>query len=159
MRKQIDTPDENPRPTEWACPGCGAPWHGHGKGPCRNPNAWTTRAECHGLCCECDVDTEEHLDHGKVDADPCLRAWCFHCGWSGSMPHRAPTDDWKERALRAEESLSAACGLLRAMVSHATIQVEDSSERGLVEECGSARCASNPCAWNRARAFLEGLDH
>ena len=67
---------------KWACPKCGAPSNGHGKGgggSCINGRGTT----CEGFVCECPSDGSG--THGTHE-DPCLEANCYHCGWGGEFP-------------------------------------------------------------------------
>ena len=84
---------------KWACPKCGAPAGGHGKGGGDRCNESSGR-ECQGFLCECDCDTDD--GHGESHADPCHCASCYHCGWGGTFP--PPLKGilpWEKKALAA----------------------------------------------------------
>ena len=75
-----------PERVKWACPRCGAEPSTHGKGgadACKSMGA-----TCMGFICECDED-QLTSTHGEMKAEPCLNAVCYHCDWSGKMPHAA----------------------------------------------------------------------
>ncbi len=86
----------------WACPGCSAVAHKHGKGGAKE--CQSRHHDCDGFICQCDPDVAgfDDEDHGTSFAKVCHNAECEHCGWSGAFPQKPKgLQAWEKKALEA----------------------------------------------------------
>jgi hypothetical protein len=103
---------------KWACPKCGAHAHKHGaggSGKCRQSYAITTGVTyadihtgkfCDGFICDCENNNYDDVLHGESYANPCPKAYCYHCLWTGRFPILPKAlETWEKKALAAGWSM------------------------------------------------------